>query len=254
MANSRGVLGIDIGGTGIKIGITDVDSGKLLTERYKYLTPKPATPRAVVDVIKTAIEEHFKDYSGPIGCGFPAIIKKGIAFSATNVDKEWYTLNLEDFFSEELGTEVYVANDADVAGIAEINFGTNRIDPRGVTIFLTVGTGIGSALFYGGVMVPNTEFGHLLFQEDIYERHISNVARKREDLSWEEWGQRFNEYLIHLDRLFSPDMVIIGGGISKSFDLFSDQIEVNFSVVPASLENEAGVVGASMYAHGRAAG
>lgn len=251
MKDSKGVLGIDIGGTGIKIGITDISTGELLTERHKYLTPQPSTPKAVMKVIRKAIKEKFSDYQGVIGCGFPAIIKNGVAYSATNVDKDWYKLDIEDYFKSKLDTDVYVANDADVAGIAEINFGKSETETNGLVIFLTVGTGIGSAIFYQGVMIPNTELGHLLYKKDIYERYVSNVARKKDDLSWTEWGQRFNGYLEHLDRLFSPDMVIIGGGISKKFSKFSDEIKVDYKVIPASLQNEAGVVGASVYAHWR---
>lgn len=251
MKNKNGVLGIDIGGTGIKLGITDISTGELLSDRHKFLTPQPSTPEAVLQSIRDSIRENFPDYKGIVGCGFPAIIKNGVAHSATNVDQGWYKLNIEEYFGSELGLKVFVANDADVAGIAEINFGKTKLDTSGLIIFLTVGTGIGSALFHQGIMLPNTELGHLLYKDDIYERYISNVARKREDLSWEEWGKRFNGYLEHLDELFSPDLVVIGGGISKKFSKFSEEIKVNYKVIPASLQNEAGVIGASMYAHGR---
>lgn len=251
MDKSKAILGIDIGGTGIKLGITNVKNGKLLTERFKYLTPKPSTPESVADVIKSAMKEQFRGYKGIIGCGFPAIIKKGIAWSATNVDSSWYERDIAKFFKKELKSDVYVANDADVAGIAEINFGTGKIDRNGLIIFLTVGTGIGSAIFYEGKLIPNTEMGHLLYKDDIYERFVSNVARKNDDLNWNEWGERFNGYLEHLDRLFSPDTVIIGGGISKKFSKFKEEIKVNYQVIPATLKNEAGVVGASMYAYSK---
>ena len=254
MKNSKGILGIDIGGTGIKLGMTDVTNGKLLSKRYKYLTPKPSTPSAVAKVIHTAMEEQFPKYNGIIGVGFPAIIKKGTAWSATNVDKNWFNLDIAKFFKKEFKTDFYVANDADVAGFAEINFGTGDFDRNGLIIFLTVGTGIGSAIFYEGQMIPNTEMGHLLYKDDIYERHISNAARKNEDLSWNEWGGRFNEYLEHLDRLFSPDTVIIGGGISNKFNKFKDEIKVDYQVIPATLKNEAGVVGASVFAYSRSKG
>ncbi|MBY5959441.1 ROK family protein [Membranicola marinus] len=251
MKKSKGILGIDIGGTGIKLGITDVTTGKLLTKRYKYLTPKPSTPEAVAQVIHTAMEEQFSDYKGIIGVGFPAIIKKGKAWSATNVDKSWYKKNIAKYFKKEFNTDIYVANDADVAGFAEINFGKSKVDKDGLIIFLTVGTGIGSAIFYEGQMIPNTELGHMLYKGDIYERYVSNVARKKADLSWSEWGERFNGYLEHLDRLFSPDTVIIGGGISKKFSKYEDEIKVDYQVIPATLKNEAGVVGASVYAYSR---
>lgn len=248
MKKSEGILGIDIGGTGIKMGITDVSTGKLLTERFKYLTPKPGTVKAVTKVIKKSLKTHFPDYDGIVGVGFPAIIKQGVAWSATNVDDSWYHVNITKHFKKEFDRDFYVANDADVAGIAELTFGTGDYDRNGLIIFLTVGTGIGSAIFYNGEMIPNTEMGHLHFKGDIYERYVSNVARKKGNLSWKAWGKRFNGYLHHLDRLFSPDTVIIGGGISKRFDKFQDHINVNYRVIPASLKNEAGVVGASVFA------
>lgn len=252
MKQSEGVLGIDIGGTGIKMGITDVHTGQLLTERFKYPTPKPGTTKAVAKVIRKAIKEEFSDYQGIMGVGFPAIIKQGTAWSATNVDDNWYKKDISKFFKKEFGMDCYVANDADVAGFAELTFGTGDFDPNGMIIFLTVGTGIGSTIFYESQMIPNTELGHLQYKGDIYERHVSNAARKKEDLSWAKWGKRFNKYLRHLDRLFSPDTIIIGGGISKKFAHFEDEIKVDFQVIPATLENEAGVVGASVYAYTQA--
>lgn len=252
MKKSKGVLGIDIGGTGIKMGITNVSTGKLLTKRYKHLTPQPATPKAVAKVIGKIMEDRFPDYKGIVGCGFPAIIKKGVAWSATNVDESWYKKNIAKYFKKEFKLDFYVANDADVAGFAELNFGTGNFDRNGLIIFLTVGTGIGSAIFYEGQMIPNTEMGHLLYKDDIYERHVSNVTRENEDLSWVEWGERFNVYLEHLDRLFSPDTVIIGGGISKKFSKFKKEIKVDYQVIPATLKNEAGVVGAAVYAYSKA--
>ena len=252
MNTSEAILGIDIGGTGIKIGITDVSTGTLLTERYKYLTPQPGTVKAVTKVIKKSLRNQFPDYEGIVGVGFPAIIKKGVAWSATNVDDCWYHVDIAKHFSKTFGHNFYVANDADVAGIAELTFGTGDHDKNGLVIFLTVGTGIGSAIFYNGEMIPNSEMGHLLYKDDIYERYVSNVARKKSNLSWKAWGKRFNGYLKHLDRLFSPDTIIVGGGISKRFDKFEDYITVDFQVIPASLKNEAGVVGASVFAHTQA--
>ena len=249
MNKSHGILGIDIGGTGIKMGITDVSTGTLLTERYKQLTPKPGTVKAVTKVIKKSLREQFPDYEGIIGVGFPAIIKHGIAWSATNVDDSWLQIDIAHHFQDVFGHEFFVANDADVAGIAELTFGTGNYDKNGLVIFLTVGTGIGSAIFYNGEMIPNSEMGHLLYKDDIYERYVSNVARKKGNLSWKAWGKRFNGYLKHLDRLFSPDTVIVGGGISKKFEKFEQHIKVDFQVLPASLKNEAGVVGASVFAH-----
>ena len=242
------VLGIDFGGSGIKGAIVDTDTGKMLTERHRIITPQPATPQSVADTIQQLVK-HF-NYEGPIGCGFPALINNGVAMSASNIDKSWIQVNAEQLFSATTGMPVFVVNDADAAGIAELRFGAGNGAP-GVVLLLTIGTGIGSALLNDGVLLPSTEFGHIEFKGDIAERYCSDAARERQQMSWEKWGKRFNKYLLYMEKLFSPSMFIIGGGVSKKMDLFQEAITVNAKVVPATLRNQAGIIGAAGYAADR---
>ncbi len=242
------VLGIDFGGSGIKGAIVDTDTGKMLTERHRIITPQPATPQSVADTIQQLVK-HF-NYEGPIGCGFPALINNGVAMSASNIDKSWIQVNAEQLFSATTGMPVFVVNDADAAGIAELRFGAGNGAP-GVVLLLTIGTGIGSALLNDGVLLPSTEFGHIEFKGDIAERYCSDAARERQQMSWEKWGKRFNKYLLYMEKLFSPSMFIIGGGVSKKMDLFQEAITVNAKVVPATLRNQAGIIGAACYAADR---
>lgn len=242
------VLGIDIGGTGIKMAIVDVVTGELLTNRHKQLTPKPSTPEAVVAKIKEMMAQYFPDYQGIVGCGFPAIIKEGIATSAANVDQSWIGADVAGLVTEALGMPCYCANDADVAGLAELTVGDNSYGD-GLVIFLTIGTGIGSAFFFEGQLIPNTELGHLLYKKDSYEKKVSNAVRERKGWSWEEWARRFDKYLCHVAHLFSPQGFILGGGISKNFKEFGHYFNPGVPVSPASLQNAAGVIGAAIYAH-----
>lgn len=242
------VLGIDFGGSGIKGAIVDTDTGKMLSERHRIITPQPATPQSVADTILQLVQ-HF-NYEGPIGCGFPALINNGVAMSASNIDKSWIQVNAEQLFSATTGMPVFVVNDADAAGIAELRFGAGNGAP-GVVLLLTIGTGIGSALLNDGVLLPSTEFGHIEFKGDIAERYCSDAARERQKMSWEKWGKRFNKYLLYMEKLFSPSMFIIGGGVSKKMDLFQEAITVNAKVVPATLRNQAGIIGAACYAADR---
>lgn len=242
------VLGIDFGGSGIKGAIVDTDTGKMLTERHRIITPQPATPQSVADTIQQLVK-HF-NYEGPIGCGFPALINNGVAMSASNIDKSWIQVNAEQLFSATTGMPVFVVNDADAAGIAELRFGAGN-GAHGVVLLLTIGTGIGSALLNDGVLLPSTEFGHIEFKGDIAERYCSDAARERQQMSWEKWGKRFNKYLLYMEKLFSPSMFIIGGGVSKKMDLFQEAITVNAKVVPATLRNQAGIIGAACYAADR---
>ena len=245
MAKKKFYLGFDVGGTGIKAALIDIKEGKLVTEKMRELTPKPAEPKAVAKVIAQMFERF--EYDGPVGCGFPAIIHHGIAKSAANIAKSWINVDIEKLFSKACGVPFHVANDADVAGLAEVRFG-KASDVKGTIIVLTIGTGIGSGLFLNGKLIPNTEFGHLYFKDSIYEHYISNVVRKREKLSWEEWATRFDGYLQHLEKLFSPDLFILGGGASKKFDKYQHMFTVDTQVVPAEYQNDAGVLGAAMYA------
>ncbi len=243
MKNESTILGIDIGGTGTKFALVDTYKGEMITERFKQATPKPATPEAVSEVIANWMNKL--DWSGPIGCGLPSIVQRGIAKSAANIDSSWIDLNVEDYFSNKLSCDVTVVNDADAAGIAEMEFGAGKGN-NGLVLMITVGTGIGSALFWNGNLVPNTELGHLKFKGDIAEKYASNSARKKNKLSWKEWGNRFNELLLHYERLFSPDLFILGGGLSKNFEIYKDCFKISADIVPAQRQNAAGVVGAAM--------
>lgn len=239
-------FGIDIGGSGIKGALVDAANGELIGERMKIETPQPSTPAAVAEAVKTLVVDMGK-YNGPVGCTFPAIVKNGVMHSAANVDHSWIGTDGQTLFTETVGMPFHVLNDADAAGVAEMVFGAGK-DHKGVVIMLTFGTGIGSAVFLDGKLLPNTEFGHLMLGNKIAEHRASARIKEEKDLSWAKWGRRVNEYLKHLDFIFSPDLFIIGGGISKRFDRFIEYIEVNAEVVPAKYFNDSGIVGAAMAA------
>jgi len=243
------VLGIDIGGSGIKANLVDLALGDPVGERYKVDTPQPSIPEAVAEVVVDVVK-HF-DSAGPIGCTFPAVVRRGVTLSAANVDEAWIGTDAAALFSRATGLSVVVVNDADAAGLAEMTYGAGR-NRDGVVICLTFGTGIGSALFTSGVLVPNTEFGHLSFAgHDSVEDWAAASVKDDDELSWSKWGERVNAYLHYLDKVFSPDLVIVGGGISRKFAKFSDLIDVDCEVVPAELRNDAGIVGAAMAASAR---
>lgn len=249
MNNQDGILGVDVGGTGIKGGIVGIKTGKLLTERHRINTPQPATPAAVAKTFKSLVD-HF-NYSGPIGVGFPAIVRRGIALSASNISKEWIDTSIADTLSKACGQPIYVLNDADAAGIAAMNFGAGQPFQNHTVLMITIGTGIGSGLFVDCKLVPNTEFGHIYLQNQktIAEKFVSNALRKKQDWSWDKFGKRLNKYLQHIDLLLSPDLIIIGGGASKHFAKYQSQLNVKASVQPALLLNNAGTIGAAMYAY-----
>ncbi|MFK7809325.1 MAG: polyphosphate--glucose phosphotransferase [Saprospiraceae bacterium] len=246
--SKREILGIDIGGTGIKGAIVDIKKGKFLSEKIRILTPKPATPEAVAEVFALVAKEL--KYTGVIGCGFPAIIKNGVALSAANVDEQWIGTDAKALLGKATGQDVYVANDADLAGLAEMAYGVGAQAKyqKGTVLMITIGTGLGSALFREGVLVPNTELGHVQMNGMIAERYASNVARTREELSWKVWGKRLNAYLVEINKLFSPDAIFLGGGGSKYFDKIENQIKVDTEVIPAKLGNKAGIIGAAVLA------
>jgi polyphosphate glucokinase len=244
------VLGIDIGGTGIKGAPVETRSGQLLADRHRILTPHPATPDAVSAVV--AELARFFEWTGPSGATFPAIVKNGVAWSAANVDRAWIGTNAAQLFSTAFGGDVTVVNDADAAGLAEVTFGAGK-GRDGVVIMLTLGTGIGSALFVDGILVPNTELGHLKMGKKDAEKRAAESVREDENLSWREWAARLDEYLLMVEALFSPDLFIIGGGISKKSDKFLPRLSIKTEIVPAQLLNEAGIVGAAL-AHAQRAG
>jgi polyphosphate glucokinase len=241
------ILGIDVGGSGIKSAFVDIKNGKLISERIRIPTPQPALPGAINEKIGKLVKKH--KYDGPIGVGFPAIIQNGIVKSASNVADEWIGYPGAEVIKKTTGCRVTLLNDADAAGIAEMRFGAGR-NQRGVVIVLTLGTGIGSALFVNGTLVPNTEFGHLFLQKSKKdaEEYTSDRIRAAERLTWEEWAIRLDEYLQHLEFIFSPNLIILGGGVSKRDDKFIPLLTVKVKVVAAKLRNEAGIVGAAMAA------
>lgn len=239
------VLGIDIGGTGIKGAVVDVSKGRLLTERFRVATPSPAQPAAVGRALGKVVN-HFT-WKGPIGIGFPGIVRRNIALSAANLGNSWIGRDLAALFSKATGSPVHVLNDADAAGFAELKFGAGR-GTKGTVLLLTLGTGIGSALFHDGLLVPNLEFGHLHFKKSTAERYASASVREREKLSWKRWGRRLNELLGHYAFITSADLIIIGGGVSKRFDKYGPCIDLPVRVVPARLKNEAGIIGAALAA------
>ena len=239
------ILGVDVGGTGIKGALVDVATGELLSERFRLSTPLPATPDAVAETFK-GIMAHF-DYAGPIGCGFPAVIKGNCALTASNIDKSWIGKNVGACFGTTQEQPIFVLNDADAAAIAEMEYGIGK-GQAGLVMMITVGTGIGSCLFLDGKMIPNTEFGHLIMHGKIAEKYCANSTRKNEDLSWEEWAKRFNEYLQHVYHLLSLDAVILSGGVSKKFHKYEKFLELPIPIEPAALLNNAGIVGAAAYA------
>lgn len=245
MGNNKYVLGIDVGGSGIKGAPVDIKKGKLLSERLRLETPQPATPKAVAKTFAELVKMH--DWNGPIGCGFPAIVRHGVAHSAANIDKKWVGTDVEKLFSKVSGCPVKVMNDADAAGLAAVRYGAGK-KMQGTVLMLTIGTGIGSALFIDGKLVPNTEFGHLFFKGMIAEHYAANSVRKNLELSWEDWGKRFNEYLLHIDRILSPDLVILSGGASKRFGEYQHVITSEAKIIPSAMLNNAGTVGAAVYA------
>jgi len=239
------VLGIDFGGSGIKGGLVDIQTGTLATSRYRLPTPEEAKPEDCALVIEE-IRKYF-NYSGPIGMGFPAVVLHGVCQSAANIHETWVGTDVAKLVSDATRNPTFVLNDADAAGIAEMTFGAGQ-GRKGVVLILTVGTGIGSAIFTDGHLVPNTEFGHLMIRGKDAERRASDAARKRKGLSWEEWAGRFQEYLDVMEYLFWPDLIIIGGGVSSKTENFFSYLNTRADMVPAQLLNEAGIIGAAMYA------
>ena len=237
-------LGIDIGGTGIKGAPVDTDTGKLLAPRQKIPTPQPAKPDAVADVVKQLTTAF--SWSGPIGITFPGVVTDGVTRTAANLDRSWIGVDAAVLFERAAGNQVRVLNDADAAGVAEMTFGAG-VGQKGTVLMLTFGTGIGSALFTGGLLVPNTEFGHIEIRGHDAETRASERAKELHDLSWGKWAGRVDEYLRHIEALLSPHLIIVGGGISKRSAKWVPRLTgIRARVVPAALLNDAGIVGAAM--------
>jgi polyphosphate glucokinase len=240
------ILGIDVGGSGIKGSIVDTATGQLLEERYRIETPQPATPEKIAYAIKQ-IKEHF-NYKGRIGCGFPSVIHNGKILTAANIDKSNIGVDAFNYFTKIVGSKVILLNDADAAGIAEISYGYGK-NHTGVVLVLTIGTGIGSSLFIDGKLVPNIELGHMYMKEGIIaEKYTSDAVRKQEKLKWKQWAQRLNVFLNYVNNITNPELIIIGGGTSKKLDKFIEFIDLKDKIKPALLLNNAGLIGAAVYA------
>lgn len=241
-------IGIDIGGTGIKGAVVDVSSGELITERKKLPTPKNGKPDDILDTVLELFDELGDVEAGmPVGVCFPAIIIHGMTMSAANISKKWIGLEAEKLFEKKLGRDIHFVNDADAAGVAEARYGA-AIDAPGLTILTTLGTGIGSAMLFNGELIPNSELGHLKLDGHDAEELASTSAKENEDLSWKEWAKRLERYYQHLEFIFSPELLLVGGGVSKSSEEFLPLLELRTPIKPAALRNNAGIVGAASLA------
>jgi polyphosphate glucokinase len=238
-------IGIDVGGTGIKGAPVDLDAGAFTAERIRIPTPQPATPDAVAAVVKDIVTQL--DAPGSIGVTLPSVILDGIVHTAANIDRDWIGTDAKALFQEATGRPVDVVNDADAAGIAEVRFGAGR-DQSGVVLLLTLGTGIGSALFVDGTLVPNTELGHLPLRHGDAEDWAAESVREDDDLSWKEWGHRLTVYIELVEKLLWPKLIIIGGGVSKKSEKYLRYVHTRTEIVPAQLLNDAGIIGAALFA------
>lgn len=245
-------VGVDIGGTGIKAGIVDLEQGTLISDRIKVATPAGAEPPDVLAAVTEVLERLGVTQDAiPLGVAFPAIVKNGKTLSAANVSDKWIGFEAEKFFETGLGRDIHFANDADVAGVAELRYGAAKGQP-GLTILTTLGTGIGSALLYKGVLIPNSELGHVQRAKHgkDAEAYAAYSAMERESLSWEKWAERLQWYYSHIEFLFSPDLFIVGGGVSKHSDQFLPLLDLRTPIVPAVHRNNAGIIGAAALALG----
>jgi polyphosphate glucokinase len=239
-------FGIDFGGTGIKGAPVDLDTGDFAADRERFRTPEESTPHAIADIFVELLAK-FPDCRGAVGVTVPGVVRHGVVHSAANIDRSWIDTDADRLFTEATGREVHVVNDADAAGLAEVRYGAAR-GRAGLVIVTTLGTGIGSALVNDGMLVPNSELGHLEIDGHDAESRAANSARTREDLSWEQWAQRLTTYYRTLEKLFSPELFVVGGGVSKEADLFLPLLDLDTEIIPATLRNRAGVVGAALYA------
>lgn len=239
------ILGIDVGGSGIKGGIVDTQKGELITDRYRIDTPRPAVPSSMIETIEAIIRNF--DWQGAVGCGFPAAVKGEIVKTASNIDDSWIGVNASARIKKETGCPTTLVNDVDAAGYAEVEFGAGK-DRYGTIFMAAFGTGIGTAVFHNQQLVPNTELGHIPMHGMAAEDYAANSIREKNDLSWEKWGGRVNEYLQLIEVLFWPDIFIIGGGVSKSFDEFKSYLDLDTEIVPAESRNHAGIIGAALAA------
>lgn len=244
------ILGIDVGGSGIKGAPVNLETGEFTAERYRLPTPADGKPQAMAETLAQVAQKF--NWNGPIGIGFPAAIQHGIVRTAANIDRSWIGKNAEELFAKATGCPCFVANDADVAGFAEMAFGAGR-GQSGVILVITLGTGVGTALFTDGVLLPNTELGHIEIRGKDSETRVADSARQRKNWTYEEWAGRVNEYLGRMEDLFWPDLIIVGGGVSKLSEKFFPYLKTRARLEQATLLNQAGIVGAAIYARSRLA-
>ena len=243
------ILGIDVGATGVKGGLVDVNEGIMLTERHRLDTPSGGSPEDIAQTVRRLVE-HF-DYQGAVGVGFPAIVRRGVARSASNIDDAWIGTDIEKTFGAVTGNEFFALNDADAAGIASMKFGIGQpYGESGTVLMVTIGTGLGGALFVEGDLMPNLEIGQIYLrnQKVVVEKFISNKVRKDNNMGWKEFGKKFQKFISHVDGVFSPDLIILGGGASKSFVEYKSHLSAHAEIKPAKLQNTAGTIGAAYYA------
>jgi len=237
-------IGIDFGGSGIKAAPVDLARGDFATERQRIPTPQPSTPDAVADVM-VELAGRFPEATGPVGVAIPGVVRSGVVHSAANIDNGWIDTDADALLTDRLGRDVHVVNDADAAGVAELRYGAAE-GRSGLVILTTLGTGIGSAFLYDGVLVPNSELGHLEIDGHVAESRAAASIKTNEDLSWEEWAKRLTTYYRTVEKLFSPDLLVVGGGVSKDADKFLHLIEIDTEIIPATLRNRAGIIGAAV--------
>ncbi len=245
---SKKAIGVDIGGTGIKAAVVDTKAGELISDRKRVATPEGARPDAIANAVKEIVASLEQKPERPVGICFPAIVQHGKTQSAANVSDDWIGLDASGLFSEVLGRHTHVLNDADAAGVAEIKFGAGR-KRSGLVIMTTLGTGIGTALFYNGVLIPNAELGHIEIDGVDYEGQASFAAKERDQLDFTQWAERLQRYYSQLEMLLSPDLFIVGGGISKQHEEFLRLLQLKTEIVPAKLRNSAGIIGAAALAY-----
>ena len=245
---AKKAIGIDIGGTGIKGALVDVKEGRLIGERIRYETPEGGKPKDIADAVAKMISELGGNKSLQVGICFPAVVKHGKTMSAANISDDWIGLDADALFTKRLGRHVHVLNDADAAGVAEAKFGAAR-KRKGLTILTTLGTGIGVALMFNGELIPNAELGHLEIDGVDAETVAAFSAKERENLSWEDWATRLQAYYETLERLFSPDLFIVGGGVSKQHEDFLPLLKLKTEIIPAATRNSAGILGAAAMAY-----
>ncbi len=246
MSNKNHILGIDVGASGIKGAIVDLVTGEFMSERIRVEMPKPSTPDAAAAALNEIVKRL--KYKGLIGVGFPSVVKNGVASTAANLDKAWIGCNIEEKLKEATGCEIVATNDADAAGLAEMRFGNGK-NVMGTVVLITIGTGLGTAVFSDGHLLRNTEFGHILLKNGmIAEHYASSSAQEREQLPWKKWAKRFNEYLQKLELYLQPNLFILGGGSSKYFEEYKHKFTIETPVIPAKTLNNAGIIGAAIYA------